>query len=376
MEFRKFKKNNSAVSLLGFGFMRLPVQKNNPALIDDEKAFEMIDYAIGQGVNYFDTAYIYHEGKSEFFVSRALKKYPRESFFLADKLPIWAVKVEEDVDRIFNEQLKKCNVDYFDYYLMHAMSKGSFEKAIKLNIYDKLKEYQKQGRIRNIGFSFHDTPEVLEWMLDTYEWDFVQIQLNYLDWELQNAKKQYELIEAKGIPCIVMEPIRGGALATLCPEANEQLKAHSPDRSIASWAIRYAASFPNVLTVLSGMSDFSQVKDNIGSMSPFSPLSDSEKTVLSKALETYKKSKTIPCTGCRYCMDCPFGVDIPGVFSIINEYALTKDDYNFKEAVKLFPHEKHPSNCTECGNCVSLCPQSIEIPQQMKLAAEWFKKVL
>lgn len=375
MEYRKFKKSNIDISLLGFGCMRLPILENNPAMIDDKNAFELIDYAIAQGVNYFDTAYMYHDGKSELFVSRALKKYPRESFYLADKIPLWSVKTIDDVEKIFNEQLEKCNVAYFDNYLMHAMSKGSFEKAIRLGVYDRLKEYQKQGKIRNIGFSFHDTPDVLDWMLNTYEWDFVQIQLNYLDWELQNAKKQYELVEAKGIPCIVMEPVRGGALATLCPEANEILKKHAPERSIASWAIRYAASFPNVLTVLSGMSDFTQVKDNIGSMSPFSPLSDSEKTVLNQALTAYKKSKTIPCTGCRYCMDCPFGVDIPGVFSIINEYSLTNNDFNFKESVKNLAPENHPQNCTECGRCITLCPQSIEIPQQMKQAAELFKKV-
>jgi len=321
LEYRQLLKGNEKISLLGFGFMRLPVIENNPADIDEKKAFEMVDYARSQGVNYFDTAYMYHEGKSELFASRVLAKYPRESYYLADKLPIWALNTEEDIDRIFNEQLDKCGVGFLDNYLMHAMSKSSFEKAIKLNVYDKLKEYKDKGKIRNLGFSFHDTPEVLEWMLNTYDWDFVQIQLNYLDWDFQNAKKQYELIEAKGIPCIIMEPVRGGALANLCPEAREILKKHSPEKSVASWAIRFAASLPNVLTVLSGMSDFSQVKDNIGSMSPFMPLSEQERKVLDDALEAYKKAKIIPCTGCRYCMDCPFGVDIPGVFRIVNRYS-------------------------------------------------------
>jgi len=302
---------------------------------------------------------MYHEGKSELFASRVLAKYPRESYYLADKLPIWALNTEEDIDRIFNEQLDKCGVGFLDNYLMHAMSKSSFEKAIKLNVYDKLKEYKDKGKIRNLGFSFHDTPEVLEWMLNTYDWDFVQIQLNYLDWDFQNAKKQYELIEAKGIPCIIMEPVRGGALANLCPEAREILKKHS-------WAIRFAASLPNVLTVLSGMSDFSQVKDNIGSMSPFMPLSEQERKVLDDALEAYKKAKIIPCTGCRYCMDCPFGVDIPGVFRIVNRYSLTEDESDFMEDIKRMPSESLPNNCTDCKRCVSLCPQFIPIPEHMK----------
>ncbi|PKM62557.1 MAG: Fe-S oxidoreductase [Firmicutes bacterium HGW-Firmicutes-21] len=375
MEYRELIHNGDRVSLLGFGFMRLPIKENDPSKIDDKTAFEMVDYAISKGINYFDTAYMYHDGMSELFVSRALKKYPRDSYFLADKLPLWSLKSIDDVQSIFDEQLRKCGVEYFDYYLMHAMAKGRFEKAVKLGIYDKLKEYQRQGRIRNLGFSFHDTPEVLETMLTTYDWDFVQLQINYLDWELQNARKQYELVEAKGIKCIVMEPVRGGALADLCPEANDILKQFSPERSIASWAVRYAASLPNVLTVLSGMSDFSQVKDNIGSMNPFSPLSDKEKTVLQNALDTYKKTQTLPCTSCRYCMDCDFGVDIPRVFEILNSYSLTKDSYAAASAVKGLAGEKHPSNCTECGSCAIRCPQSIEIPAQMKRASNIFKEL-
>ena len=375
MEYRNFGKSTDKVSLLGFGCMRLPVKGKEAAEIDYDSAFEMVDYAISRGINYFDTAYMYHDGKSELFVAEALKKYPRESFFLADKLPLWSVEKEEDVDRVFNEQLNKCAVDYFDYYLMHAMAKERFDKAKRLGVYDKLKEYQRQGRIRHLGFSFHDSPEVLKLMLDTYDWDFVQIQLNYLDWELQNAKKQYELIEEKGIQCIVMEPVRGGALATLCPEANKILRAFSPDQSIASWAIRYAATFSNVLTVLSGMSNMSQIEDNINNMSPFLPLSDEEQRVLSNALEVYKKTKTVPCTGCRYCMDCPSGVDIPHVLNLMNEYTLTRDKFYSSLSLKSLESNKHPEHCIDCGLCAPLCPQSIDIPEQMKKAAELFKEL-
>ncbi|HAN21352.1 MAG: Fe-S oxidoreductase [Clostridiales bacterium GWF2_36_10] len=374
MEYRCYGKSEEKVSLLGFGCMRFPVISSNSSKIDDKSATELIDYAISKGVNYFDTAYIYHEGESELFIGQALKKYPRDSFYLADKLPLWGVKTLEKAAQIFEEQLKKCDVEYFDYYLMHAISKDKYDKIVNLGIYDKFKEYQKQGKIKHLGFSFHDTPDVMELMLNTFDWDFVQIQLNYLDWTLQDSKKLYELVNAKGIQCIVMEPVRGGALASLSTEANDILKGYSPDRSIASWAIRYAASFPNVLTVLSGMSDFTQVEDNISSFSPFSPLSVEENDVLQDALETYKKTQTIPCTACRYCMECPSGVDIPLVFKIYNDYSLTKDSYALQDNVENLAPEKHPDKCTECGVCTKHCPQTIGIPKQMKLAAELFKK--
>lgn len=376
MEYRIFNKTKEKVSLLGFGAMRFPVIDNKMDKIDKKTACEMIDYAIQNGVNYFDTAYIYHEGKSETFLAKALAKYPRSSYFLADKLPLWNLKTREQAESIFAEQLKRCNTEYFDFYLLHAMCQEKLDLVINLGLYDLLKEYQKQGKIKNLGFSFHDSAEVLERILNTYEWDFVQIQLNYLDWEVMDAKRLYEITVEKGVQCIIMEPVKGGTLATLCPEACEVLKNAHPDRSAASWAIRYAASLPNVLTVLSGMSSFEQVKDNIGSMSPFQPLSDSERNVLAEALNAYKKSNTVPCTGCRYCMDCPSGVDIPGIFKIINDYALTRDREMARSEMRKMPQEAYPENCVECGICMEHCPQSIKIPDEMKKADKIFKELL
>lgn len=374
MEYRTYNKNNNKVSLLGFGLMRLPLKKNSEN-IDEATAIKMVDFAIENGINYFDTAYKYHDGNSELFAAKALSRYPRDSFYLADKLPLWGVKTLKDAQDIFEDQLRKCNLDYFDYYLFHAMSKDKFDKVINLGIYDKLAEYKKQGKIKNLGFSFHDTPKVMEWMLSTYEWDFAQIQLNYLDWELLDAKTLYEQLNNKGIQCIIMEPIRGGALASLCEEANGILENHSPEKSIASWAIRYAASLPNVLTVLSGMSNHEQLRDNISTMSPFKPLSIKEQEVLNRALDVYKKSKTIPCTGCRYCMDCPSGVDIPRVFKIMNTYALDKNRDNAISMIKSLALENSPQNCIECGICEAHCPQSISIPQTMKKATQLFKEL-
>jgi predicted aldo/keto reductase-like oxidoreductase len=376
MEYRVFNKTKEKVSLLGFGAMRFPVLDNSIEKIDEKTACEMIDYAIANGVNYFDTAYIYHEGKSEVFLAKALAKYPRSSYFLADKLPLWWLKTREEAEKIFAEQLKRCNTEYFDYYLLHAMTKDKLDLVVNLGLYDLLKEYQKQGKIKNLGFSFHDSNDVLELIINRYDWDFVQIQVNYLDWEVMDAKRLYEITEKKGVQCIIMEPVKGGTLATLCPEACEILKTAQPEKSVASWAIRYVASLPNVLTVLSGMSDFSQVKDNINSMTPFKPLSDSERSVLADALNAYKKSNTIPCTACRYCMDCPSGVDIPGVFKIINDYALIRDSFAAKDAVNSLAPEARPEYCTECGVCMEHCPQSINIPEQMKKADKIFKELL
>ena len=221
---RKFEKINAAPSILGFGTMRLPKLYPDKADIDYEKGEKMIDYAYAHGVNYFDTAYPYHEQMSEAFIGHALKKYPRDSFYLADKLPGWLVNTREDVDRIFEQQLDRCQVDYFDFYLCHALNKEAFKTYEKLDIYDMLAQRKADGQIRHLGFSFHDTPEALEYIIDKYPWDFVQIQLNYLDWERQDAKRQYEICQSRGIPCVIMEPVRGGTLATLSEESAAVLK--------------------------------------------------------------------------------------------------------------------------------------------------------
>ncbi|MGI6664763.1 MAG: aldo/keto reductase [Christensenellaceae bacterium] len=358
------------ISLLGFGCMRFPKVAEDKQDIDEIAAQEMIDYAMAAGVNYYDTAYPYHEGMSETFVGKALKKYDRESFYLATKMPIWLLENEADCERYFNEQLEKCQVEYFDFYLLHNMNTGSIPNVEKSAAYDFVMQKKKEGKIRYVGFSFHDHPDVLQKIVDQYAWDFAQIQLNYLDWELQDAKRQYEILTAKNIPVIVMEPVRGGTLATLSEAAEKILKDENATASLASWAMRYAGGLPNVLTVLSGMSDLAQVKDNVSVMSSFTPLSAQEEGVLQEAAAAYRASGTIPCTGCRYCMDCPVGIDIPKVLAAYNQYQIGKNPFQFKNIYEsALTEEQKAHNCISCGVCVPKCPQFIDIPAWMEKVA-------
>lgn len=371
MNTRSYKNTNTEVSLLGLGCMRFPTIEPGKDPIDKQKAQEIVDYAYSNGVNYFDTAYIYHGGLSEEFIGEALKKYPRESYFLADKLPGWLIKNADDAERIFNEQLKRCGVDYFDFYLCHALGDDAFKVYDKFDIMSFLLEKRKQGVIKRLGFSFHDTPEALERIISRYDWDFVQIQLNYLDWDLYRAKEQYDVIVKHGLQAVIMEPVRGGALATLCDEACDVLKTAEPQRSVASWAIRYAASLPGVLTVLSGMSNKEQVVDNVNTLTDFRPLSDQQRETLNSALTIYKDKLTIPCTGCRYCMECPSGVEIPAIFKMYNRYCMGKNVDELKENYAALGDEKQIKNCISCGQCASHCPQGLKIPELLhKIEAE------
>ena len=375
MEMRQYRDTDVKVSLLGMGCMRLPKVDPEKEDIDYEKAQGIIDYAYANGVNYFDTAYGYHGGQSELFVGQALKKYPRESFFLASKMPIWCVKEKGDVERIFNEQLQRCQTDYFDFYLFHSQNAANFQKCQEFGVYEFLSQMKAEGKIRRLGFSFHDTPEVLRHICDTYPWDFAQIQLNYLDWEMQDAKTQYQILNDREIPVIVMEPVRGGALASPCEAADILFREERPDKSVASWAIRFAASLPGVLTVLSGMSNMEQVRDNVDTMTRFEPLTDREREVIDEALEAYRKKDTVPCTGCRYCMDCPFGVDIPKMFSLYNHYVLDRDGEDYLEAYEAQPESERADQCRACGACMEKCPQHIRIPDQMVTIRETVEKI-
>lgn len=368
MEKRHLGSIKEEVSLLGFGCMRLPKLFEDKPDIDTKQAQQLIDYAYSHGVNYFDTAYPYHEGLSEKFIGEALKKYPRESFFLATKMPPWSIKTLDDAKRIFAEQLDKCQVSYFDFYLMHNMNRENFKHCEDLGVYDYLMEMKKEGKIHHLGFSFHDTPQILTTIVETHQWDFAQIQLNYLDWELQNAKAQYEILTSHGIPVIVMEPVRGGALASLSEKARNILLQANPQASVASWAIRYAASLPNALTVLSGMSNEVQVRDNIDTIEHFKPLTDHERDILAEAVAEYKTSRTIPCTGCRYCMDCPSGVDIPQIFALYNQYCVTKDKAAYLKAYQEMGDAKQAYHCINCKKCMEHCPQSIKIPERLEEA--------
>jgi predicted aldo/keto reductase-like oxidoreductase len=312
--------------------MRLPL-KQGTREIDKDLALKMVDYAKNKGVNYFDTAYMYLDGNSETFAGEALSRYDRNSYKLATKMPLMMLRQEEQVETIFEEQLKKCRVDYFDYYLLHNINREHLKVAEDLKVYEKLKEKQRQGKIRYLGFSFHDIPETLEKVVKKYDWDFAQIQLNYLDWDQQDAKGQYEILESHGIPVNVMEPVRGGALADLGVDAEAILKAANPKVSAPSWAIRFAASLPGVQVVLSGMSAMNQVEDNVATMENFKPLSEAEREVITKAVLAYRTAGAVPCTGCRYCMECPQGVDIPRNLAAYNSYLYKKErnmpGYNF-----------------------------------------------
>ena len=370
---KSFKDIKSNPSLLGFGCMRFPVIEEGKPDIDEEKSIEMIDYAYQSGVNYFDTAYPYHQGLSELFIGKALKKYPRKSFYLASKMPGWEVETVEDAKRIFFEQLKKCQVEYFEYYLCHALSAKNVEVYKIPGVMEFLTEMKELGKIHHLGFSFHDTPEVLEEILEFYPFDFVQLQINYLDWTFQEANRQYALAKKYDLPVIVMEPVRGGTLANLSDAAKAVLIAKDENRSVASWAIRYAASLDQVITVLSGMSNLEQTKDNINTLTNFKPLDNEEKIVLDKALKIFMESRIVPCTKCQYCMPCPEGVDIPKVIDIYNQYAIDQNRRFFYHRYKQLDESQKAEHCIQCGICLDKCPQKIDIPSVMTKIDELYR---
>lgn len=363
----KFK--DTEVSRLGLGTMRLPCKtplkrEANP-LIDYERGQELVDLAYQNGVNYFDTAYMYHAGKSEAFIGTALKKYPRESYFLADKLPIWMCLKKSDMEKIFNMQLKRCGVDYFDFYLLHALDGGNWEKCKKFGAVEFVEGKRKEGKVKNFGFSFHGTVEDLKTIVAAHDWDFAQIQMNYLDWKNQNAKEQYQILTEAGIPVIIMEPVRGGKLANP-PEAVKELFLNAkPENSMASWAIGFDASFDNVLTILSGMNAPEQMLDNLNTLTDFVPFSDTEMQICANAAAIMNKAEIVPCTGCDYCADCPKGVKISSIFAVYNK--LKNGEISNEDAQKEYDGiDVRAKDCVACGKCKTHCPQQIDIPAMMK----------
>ena len=369
----KRKCGGDEIPLLGFGLMRLPRKQGKTFDIDHEASAELIENAMSNGVNYFDTAYTY--GGSEEFAGRALSAYSRGSYYLASKCPPWMVNGAGDFERIFAEQQSRCKTDYFDFYLVHNFAQESkraagnteyFERFKKIGMYDMLKRKKSEGKIRRIGFSFHGTLDILKKTVDNYEWDFAQIQLNYVDWKVTNARSQYELLAKKNIPVVVMEPLRGGALAVLNEEASAVLKAARPEDSVASWGLRYAASLPGVITVLSGMNSMQQLQENIGTLSGLVPVSEQEKNTLDEAAAIYSKSGTIACTGCGYCRPCPGGVDIPRVFSIYNHAKLVGFHIPFDNGYSTLEEKEKASNCVQCGLCMEKCPQHLAIPEYLR----------
>lgn len=365
MEKRRLDKLGIETSLLGFGCMRFPTLEDGK--IDEILAEKMLDQAMAQGVTYYDTAFPYHNGDSEPFVGRVLNKYDRSSYYLATKLPVWMVETREDAEKIFEDQLKRLDKEYVDFYLLHALDKERFEKVKKLGLIEMCEKFRQEGKIWYLGFSFHDDYEVFEEIINSYDWDFCQIQYNYMDTDVQAGDKGYALAEQKGIPMVIMEPVRGGLLAGFSDDIEEMFRETRPDQSIASWALRWVGSHKNVKVILSGMSTPEQVEDNLKTFDHFEVLSEKEQDTVKRVVDTLKGRVQNGCTGCRYCMPCPSGVDIPGSFRIWNDYHIYQI-YSFVQNrwEKELSADAKPENCVECGACEEQCPQKISIREHLK----------
>jgi uncharacterized protein len=374
MEYREMKNTGLKPSLLGFGCMRFPLLENGK--IDRIKAEEMMDVAIKAGVTYIDTAYPYHEQESELFVGEVLKKYPRDSFYLATKCSLWYIETHEDAIKMFENQLNRLQVDYFDFYLIHSLSKELWDKTLKLGVLDFLIEMKKSGKIRQLGFSFHDEFPVFEEIIRYHNWDFCQIQLNYIDTEIQAGMKGVHLAEELGIPLVIMEPIKGGTLARLSDDMEVKFKHAHPDWSISSWALRWVASLDNVKVILSGMSTMDHVTDNLNTFNNFEKLNFNEQSIVKEVADMIHARKKNGCTSCNYCMPCPFGVNIPRNFRIWNDLGVFGDVNKAKKRYfNNCPPEQRSDMCTWCGACEPLCPQSISIREDLKKMTEEFKQL-
>ena len=358
------------LSALGMGAMRLPTIGGEDGKIDEVQTGQMVDFAMGQGVNYYDTAWGYHGGQSEIVLGRALQKHPRERFYLADKFPGYDLANMGRVEEIFERQLEKCGVEYFDFYLFHNVCEMNIDAYLDEahGIFAYLKAQRDKGRIRHLGFSAHGSRAVMERFLNAYgkDMEFCQIQLNYLDWDFQDAKGKVELLKAWGIPVWVMEPLRGGKLASLAPADEQKLRALRPDEDIAAWAFRFLQSLPEVKVVLSGMSNLEQLEKNLATFSEDKPLHREEMDALLAIAKDMVGKIALPCTACHYCVShCPQGLDIPGLLSLYNEHAFTEGGFIAPMALMAVPEDKRPQACLGCRSCEAVCPQGIKISEAM-----------
>lgn len=363
----KREMNNLGIStsLLGFGCMRFPTDKDGK--IDEIISEKMIDDAIAAGVNYIDTAYPYHNGDSEPFVGRVLDKYPRKAYYLATKLPCWQVNSVEDAEKLFYSQLERLNKEYVDFYLLHSLSRNTWRKMVELGVVEFCEKLKAEGKIKYFGFSFHDSYEAFEEIASYRKWDFCQIQLNYMDTDEQAGIKGYQLTEKLGIPLVIMEPVKGGSLAVLPDDITNEFRKLNPDASTASWALRWVGSLPNVKVILSGMSTPEQVYDNLATFSDFKELNDDEQKAVAGIAQMLKKRVNNGCTGCNYCMPCPAGVNIPHNFRIWNLFGIYE---NVNSTKWQWEHDiddaQKAKNCVGCGKCEKACPQKLSIRDNLK----------
>ncbi len=378
MLFRKFGRTNEEISILGFGCMRFPIIDDKSDQIDEEKAIEMLRYAIDQGLNYVDTAYPYHGGMSEPFVGKALQDGYREKVHLATKLPSWLINTREDMDKYLNEQLERLQTDHIDFYLVHALSEKYWSNLKELGIFEFLNEALADGRIKYAGFSFHDNVKLFKEIVDAYDWTFCQIQYNYLDEEYQAGREGLQYAAERGLGIIIMEPLRGGKLANNIPDSVQAVWDRAKvKRTPVEWALRYLWDYPEIGIVLSGMSEMEHIKENIriASEAYAETLTGEEKLLIDEVNRIYKSKMQVNCTTCKYCMPCPVGVNIPGMFNFLNNaFIFNNVETEKKRYNTLVKEEQRASNCVECGKCEEVCPQHIPIRDMLKKVVGTFEK--
>ena len=371
----KRKFHNLDIPLLGFGCMRLPMMKDDDKKIDMAELDRMTEYAMNHGVNYFDTAYMYVNGKSESAMGKTLKQYKREDYFLTSKSPIFFMKKKDDVKRIFDEQLKRCQTDYFDFYMCHNINNNTVDTYRKVDMYNQLLKFKEEGKIKYLGFSYHGNPELLREIVKEHKWDFAQLQVNYLDWDVVKAHEQYDIVQAENIPVTVMEPLRGGGLVNLSDKALNKLKEKYPNASPAEFGLRWAASRKNVITVLSGMSNLEQMKQNIATFMNYKDMTQDEEKLAQELSHIIQSQGEINCTACKYCMEvCPREINIPAAFSLYNQYKQQKNKFMFATYYETLTETEKPDKCIKCALCSKNCPQNLDIPQLLEKVANAYQE--